>query len=134
MHAGRALTALTPAPSAGRCPTARTGQRLSAALLLILFLGAGTSLPSLDALLYHARDGGQTARTHVEPAGPCASHAQHCTLGQTAPGSGAALVAAAALRLESAPPLPAPLAPVVPAAAAEISREARPRAPPAALS
>jgi hypothetical protein len=64
--------------------------RLSAILLLVVFLGAGSSLPSLDALLYHEHGPDRMAGlAHVEPAGGCTSHAEHCTLGLTAPGSSA---------------------------------------------
>jgi hypothetical protein len=62
--------------------------RLRSLLLLALFLGAGTSLPSLDAILYH---GHGTERfvgdSHLDPAGGCGGHADHCTLGRTPPGS-----------------------------------------------
>ena len=57
-------------------------------LLLVLFLGAGTSLPSVDALLNHRYT--ELFRVHFDPAGGCASHADHCTLGRTPPGTGAA--------------------------------------------
>jgi hypothetical protein len=61
-----------------------------ALLLLLLFLAAGTSLPGLDALVYHGNDAGSERwRTHVEPAGGCLSHADGCSLGRTASGSGA---------------------------------------------
>jgi hypothetical protein len=60
-----------------------------ASFLLLLFMSAGTSLPSLDALAFHQDGAGERSRTHVEPAGGCLSHADHCTLGRTASGSGA---------------------------------------------
>ena len=64
--------------------------RAKALLLLAVFLSAGTSLPSLDGLLFH-QDGEEPGRsqTHVEPAGRCLEHAAHCGLGRTASGSGA---------------------------------------------
>jgi hypothetical protein len=61
-----------------------------ALLLLVVFLAAGTSLPSLDAVVYHNQGAdAQRWQTHVEPAGGCLDHAEHCVLGRTAPGSGA---------------------------------------------
>jgi hypothetical protein len=60
-----------------------------AVVLLLVFLAAGTSLPSLDALAFHHDGSGERSRTHVEPAGGCLSHADQCTLGRTASGSGA---------------------------------------------
>lgn len=68
-----------------------------AILLLAVFLSAGSSLPGLDALVYHS-GAGEVSRSqaHVEPAGGCLNHAEHCTLGRAAPGSGAARAAAGA--------------------------------------
>jgi hypothetical protein len=64
--------------------------RAKALLLLAVFLSAGTSLPSLDGLLFHQdAEGAGRAQTHVEPAGGCLEHAGHCVLGRTASGSGA---------------------------------------------
>ena len=64
--------------------------RVKALLLLLVFLAAGTSLPSLDSLLFHANAGeSQRGRIHVEPAGGCLDHAEHCVLGRTATGAGA---------------------------------------------
>ena len=61
-----------------------------AVFLLLVFLAAGTSLPSLDALAYHGNAAGsERSRTHIEPAGGCLSHADGCSLGRTASGSGA---------------------------------------------
>ncbi len=79
--------------------TARLVQA-KALLLLLLFLGAGTSLPSLDALAYHGSDAGsERSRTHIEPAGGCLSHSDGCSLGRTASGSGAVAAAEAESRL-----------------------------------
>ncbi len=62
--------------------------RLRAVLLLALFLGAGTSLPGLDAVLYHRHGPDRSAgATHLDPPGGCGGHADHCTLGRTPPGS-----------------------------------------------
>src|SRR6476660_3395414 len=55
--------------------------RVRAWLLLALFLGAGTSLPSADALLHHLHPDPFAGRVHVEPTGGCAAHSDHCTLG-----------------------------------------------------
>jgi hypothetical protein len=73
--------------------------KLRAWLLLAVFFGAGTSLPGLDALLFHWHVADQHAASHVEPAGGCSAHSDHCTLGRTPPGSRAFGVLAAALRL-----------------------------------
>jgi len=62
-------------------------RRLRACLLLALFLSAGTSLPSADALLNHRHP--EPFRVHFDPAGGCSGHADHCTLGRTPAGSGA---------------------------------------------
>jgi hypothetical protein len=71
-----------------------------ASLLLLIFLAAGTSLPSLDALAYHGNDAGsERSRTHIEPAGGCLSHADGCSLGRTASGSGAVAASEAETRL-----------------------------------
>jgi hypothetical protein len=74
--------------------------RAKALLLLTVFLSAGTSLPSLDALVHHGIDkSNERSRTHVEPAGGCLSHADGCSLGRTASGSGAVAAAEAESRL-----------------------------------
>jgi hypothetical protein len=99
-------------------------------LLLALFLCAGTSLPSLDALLYHQHADPMAGRVHVEPAGGCTSHADHCTLRRTPPGSRAVmplvLVARLATDLQVAPSL-FPPAPGLAPHAASLPRS---RAPP----
>jgi hypothetical protein len=61
--------------------------RLRALLLLALFLSAGTSLPSLDALFFHLHPDPAAGRIHIEPAGGCTAHAEHCTLGRAPAGS-----------------------------------------------
>lgn len=61
--------------------------RLRAFLLLTLFLSAGTSLPGLDAVLYHWHVDRRTDETHFDPPGGCGGHADHCTLARTPPGS-----------------------------------------------
>ena len=71
-----------------------------ALLLLLVFLSAGTSLPSLDALAFHGIDkSSERSRTHVEPAGGCLGHADRCSLGRTASGSGAVAASEAESRL-----------------------------------
>lgn len=63
-----------------------------ALFLLLVFLGAGTTLPGPDALLHHwDRPNPAEQGVHVEPAGGCASHAGHCALGRAATGAGAAV-------------------------------------------
>ena len=104
--------------------------RIRAILLLAVFLSAGTSLPSLDALAFHQDSGAaDKARTHVEQAGGCLSHAGHCSLG-SAPGSSAGLTEHRELRLDGTAgpsrlvhPAPAPASAVSPGIP-------QPRAPP----
>lgn len=76
--------------------------RVKALLLLAIFLSAGTSLPSVDALAYHGESGdSERSQPHVESAGGCLSHAGHCSLGRNAPGSNAGLTEPRELRLDS---------------------------------
>ena len=63
--------------------------RVQSLLLLLVFLAAGTSLPSLDGLLFHGAGHPERSQTHLEPAGGCLDHAEHCVLGRTATGAGA---------------------------------------------
>jgi hypothetical protein len=108
--------------------------QIRALLLLAVFIGAGTTLPSLDALLYHTRGPDlEGSRIHLEPAGPCPSHGAHCTLGRAAPGSRALSTAATIIRPESSPPATRLLAPVPPALVSERHTLAQPRAPPAPI-
>jgi len=70
-------------------------------LLLAVFLSAGTSLPSLDALVYHqSATELDRSQSHVEPAGGCLSHTDHCSLGRSASGSGAVATLGGVTRLE----------------------------------
>ena len=64
-------------------------RQVKAFLLLAVFLSAGTSLPSLDAVLYHHGAELDRSQSHIEPAGSCLEHSGHCVLGRTATGSGA---------------------------------------------
>ena len=108
------------------------GLRRSIALLLFaVFLGAGTTLPGADALLFHSGDTGTAEhQPHIEPAGGCASHADDCTLGRTASGAGAELAHSALLRTEPVSTLPAgPVLDLPPIAAAR-GGIPQPRAPP----
>jgi hypothetical protein len=77
--------------------------RLKAFLLLAVFLSAGTTLPSLDGLLLHDGEPGR-AQTHVEPAGGCLDHAQHCAVGRTAAGNGALAASTTEVRAAAATP------------------------------
>jgi hypothetical protein len=64
------------------------GIRVKAFLLLAVFLSAGSSLPSADAVLYHNQaPDAKAGQAHVETAGGCLDHAEHCVLGRTATGS-----------------------------------------------
>jgi len=105
--------------------------RAKAFLLLAVFLAAGTSLPSLDALAYHH---GATAlersQSHVEPAGGCLSHSDHCSLGRTASGSGAVATLSGVTRIEPASSPTHPCTPRVQPICADRSAIPQPRAPP----
>ena len=118
-----------------RFPGGRTGRlRLRALLLLGVFLGAGTTLPSLDALMHHWGRSAPRAERHLEPAGGCVGHAEHCNLGRTAPGTGAVQTMAAAVRIEpSARPQRFPT-PAIPLIAAYRGATTLSRAPPAHLA
>lgn len=77
--------------------------RAKALLLLLVFLAAGTSLPSLDSLLFH-QDADHPSRslTHVEPAGGCLDHAEHCVLGRTATVASSVATPTVQIRLQPA--------------------------------
>jgi hypothetical protein len=84
-------------------PGRRAGLRRAVALLLLaVFLGSGTTLPSADALLHHSGDQAETQRPHIEPAGGCASHVESCVLGRAATGTGAVVADAVVLTLAAA--------------------------------
>lgn len=105
--------------------------QVRALLLLAVFFGAGTTLPSLDALLYHVRGPDlEGSRTHLEPAGPCPSHAAHCTLGRTAPGSRAVAGNNTTTRSETTPRTTRTSPPVTPSLVSERDSLPQPRAPP----
>jgi len=105
--------------------------RAKAFLLLAVFLSAGTSLPGLDALLFH---NGATeldrSQSHVEPAGGCLSHSGHCSLSRSASGSGAVATVSSVTRLEPESSPPHPCAPRVQPACTDRSAIPQPRAPP----
>lgn len=114
---------------------ASTGsRRLTALLLLAVFLGAGTTLPGPDALLYHwVRPDPAQHRTHIEAAGGCGSHLEGCSLGRAA--TGAEAVSAAGLlvriRLDAAPDQV--VCPTAVAVAHSVTLP-QPRAPPAPVA
>ncbi len=57
--------------------------RLRALLLALLFGAGNVGLPAADALLDHASGGAHGgARVHLEAAGGCRNHADHCPLGR----------------------------------------------------
>ena len=105
--------------------------QVRAILLLAVFLSAGSSLPSLDALVYHSGAGAvPRSQAHVEPAGGCLNHAEHCTLGRTAPGSGAVGTASNPAQVASVyTPSPQPLVTQASSGAPRLTL-AQPRAPP----
>jgi hypothetical protein len=106
--------------------------RIRASLLLALFLAAGTSLPSLDALVYHGLSSeAAKSQTHLEPAGGCLNHAEHCGLGRTAPGSGSVVLAGAKPRREPPPSHVRPTRPVPPESSNAAVVTPPSRAPPA---
>ena len=100
-------------------------------LLLAVFLSAGTSLPSMDALVYHQ---GATeldrSQSHLEPAGGCLNHTDHCSLGRSASGSGAVATLSGVTRLEPISSPSQPCAPRLRPACADRSAIPQPRAPP----
>jgi hypothetical protein len=103
---------------------------LKAFLLLAVFLSAGTSLPSLDAVVYHSATNLDRSQSHVESAGGCLSHSDHCTLGRTASGSGAVATWRGITRVE---PVSKPAPQYVrrlPPACADRGSIPQPRAPP----
>jgi hypothetical protein len=105
-------------------------RRHTALLLLAIFLGAGTTLPGADALLYHWA-ATEDSHAHVELPGACAAHTDHCTLGRTASGAGASIATAPVLRAEPVD-LASPILTAAPAIVV-LHRGAlhQPRAPPA---
>jgi hypothetical protein len=105
--------------------------RIRALLLLALFLGAGTSLPGLDAVLYHQHPDGRADQIHFDPAGGCGGHADHCTLGRTPPGSRSLQPWAVDFRVvlgEAVPSVPALASRII---VASLRALPQPRAPPA---
>jgi hypothetical protein len=117
-------------------PPRAAGLRRSLALLLLaIFLGAGTTLPGADALLFHWHEPGTADhRDHIEPAGGCASHADSCTLGRSASGAGAELAHTALIRIE--PPAGSSVEPNSgpPFLAAARGGLSQPRAPPVTVA
>lgn len=106
--------------------------RIRALLLLSLFLCAGTSLPSLDAVLYHRHGAEQFAGdTHLDPAGGCGGHADHCTLGRTPPGSRSVQPWAVDFRITHGEAVPSVPALVARAIVPSLCALPQPRAPPA---
>lgn len=104
--------------------------RVRAWLLLALFLGAGSSLPSPDALLFHMHPDPHSGRVHVEPLGGCTAHSEHCTLGRTPPGSRAAGALALVVRLAPGLGQASRKLPPAPASSARVALPSLPRAPP----
>jgi hypothetical protein len=104
--------------------------QIKAFLLLLAFLSSGTTLPSLDAIIYHSGSSELETRSHVEVAGGCVDHAGHCELGRTPPGSNAVAALAGPVHSE---PLPQP-AQIHTADRPQVNADrhaaARPRAPP----
>jgi hypothetical protein len=104
---------------------------LVAGILLVTFLGAGTSLPGLDELLYHSRPSTEHLGPHVEPAGGCGAHADDCSLGRASSGAGAFVEAAPVLRETLPSPRSVTFRSIAPSVAAAADRLPRSRAPPA---
>jgi hypothetical protein len=106
--------------------------RAKASLLLAVFLSAGTSLPSIDALAYH-QDGaeGGKSQPHVDPAGGCASHADQCSLGRSASGSAAFAALSGGTRIELQSHPAQRQIPHFEPPCADLSAVPQPRAPPA---
>jgi hypothetical protein len=105
--------------------------RIRAFLLLALFLGAGTSLPGLDAVLYHHHPERQPDQVHYDPAGGCGGHADHCTLSRTPPGSQSVLPRVTVFRVITHEAVPAVQALVSRIIVGTLRTLPQPRAPPA---
>lgn len=105
--------------------------RIRAFLLLALFLCAGTSLPGLDAVLYHQHPDRRADETHFDPAGGCGGHADHCTLSRTPPGSRSVLPRATVFRVITHAAVSAVQAPVSRIIVGSLRTLPQPRAPPA---
>ncbi|MEP7227764.1 MAG: hypothetical protein ABI785_10420 [Gemmatimonadales bacterium] len=105
-------------------------RRAKALFLLAVFLSAGTSLPSLDALVYHSDAPLDRSQSHVEPTGGCLSHSDHCSLGRSASGSSAVATLSGVTRLEPVPSATRPCARRDQPACADRSAIPQPRAPP----
>ncbi|MGZ8392063.1 MAG: hypothetical protein ACXWWK_04395 [Gemmatimonadales bacterium] len=103
---------------------------IKALLLLAVFLSAGTSLPSLDAVVYHSAAELDRSQSHVESAGGCLSHSDDCSLGRTASGSGAVATVRGVTRLEPVLSPPPSCAQRLPPACADRGAIPQPRAPP----
>jgi hypothetical protein len=116
-------------------PWAAGTRRLTALLLLAVFLGAGTTLPGADALLFHwDATGGEQSGTHVEAAGGCASHLERCALGRAAVGGTALLAAAPVVRVQPEAAGAEPRRPVPPPTSHDRGTLPQPRAPPVAVA
>jgi len=65
-------------------PMSQAFVRRYAAVLLLGVLGSGFALPGLDELLYHRLPTSMRADlAHIDRAGGCDSHAEHCIAGPT---------------------------------------------------
>src|SRR5690349_11376609 len=64
-------------------------RRLQALVLTLIFLGGGTSLPSVDVLLFHLHGEPSRPLVHIEATDGCASHVGHCAIGCPAAATGA---------------------------------------------
>jgi hypothetical protein len=105
--------------------------QVKAFFLLLVFLTAGTSLPSLDALTHHANAAGETrSQSHIEPAGGCASHSGHCALGRVAPNSSTGPSETRELQLDETPRSSDHLPPLAAPLSESQTRIPQPRAPP----
>jgi hypothetical protein len=74
-----------------------TRHRLRALLLVTLFVTGNFGLPATDILLEHSLGPHPASQVHLEPAGGCRNHAEHCVLsrllndlGQQSPSSAVA--------------------------------------------
>lgn len=106
-------------------------QRLLAFLLLAVFLGAGTTVPGPDVLFHHLNGQAEQLRTHLDPAGGCGGHAEKCTLGRAATGTGAAIAHAPAFSTRFAEAPTPPVHSGVEIVLADLTAIPHSRAPPA---
>jgi hypothetical protein len=105
-------------------------RRCHALLLTLIFLGGGTSLPSLDVLFFHLHGEASRSSVHIEPANGCSSHVGHCSIGCPATASGALAAVTFTPQFGDGGPFRAPVPPVPAPTPAPLCVGFQSRAPP----